>query len=194
MGGLFIFAQYLGRLNASSRAIVFAAAAMLAVNPLLLRSDVGFQLSFLAMLGIIYLMPAFQNCLKKIPVKGLRDILSMTLAAQVFTLPILIYNFGYISLVAPVTNILIVPLLPFIFGLGFLFGLAGMFSPFLGWLFSLPCWLFLAYVIGIINRFSSLSFASLTLQISWLWLLFFYAILSLITWRLVKKQRLKFLN
>ena len=194
MGGLFIFAQYLGRLNTSSRAIIFAAAVMLAINPLLLRLDVGFQLSFLAMLGIIYLMPIFQNWLRIIPAKFLRDILSMTLAAQVFTLPILIYNFGYMSLVAPLTNILIVPLLPFVLGLGFLFGLTGMLLPFLGWLFSLPCWLFLTYVILIIDRFSGLPFASLTLQISWLWLLSAYLILGYITWQLNKKQRLKFLN
>ncbi|MDI6592135.1 MAG: ComEC/Rec2 family competence protein, partial [Patescibacteria group bacterium] len=54
MGGLFLLAQYFGRMAASSRSIVFAAALMLFQNPLLLKLDVGFQLSFLAMMGIIY--------------------------------------------------------------------------------------------------------------------------------------------
>ncbi|TET83778.1 MAG: ComEC family competence protein, partial [Candidatus Nealsonbacteria bacterium] len=98
MGGLFLFAQYLGRLNSASRAVIMAAAVMLAQNPLLLRLDVGFQLSFLAMMGIIYLMPAFRSWFRKIPnLFQFRNILAMTLSAQIFTLPILIYNFGYMS-------------------------------------------------------------------------------------------------
>ena len=98
MGGLFLLGQYLGRMSVSSRSIVIAAALMLAHNPLLLKLDVGFQLFFLAMIGIIYLMPVFQDWFRKIPAMfQLRNILAMTLSAQIFTLPILIYNFGYLS-------------------------------------------------------------------------------------------------
>jgi competence protein ComEC len=197
MGGLFLWGQKMGRLSSSSRAIVIAAALMLAVNPLLLRLDVGFQLSFLAVMGIIYLMPSFQNWFKFLPNPGifpLRSLLSMTLAAQVFTLPILIYNFGYMSLVSPFTNILIVPLLPYIMASGFIFGLIGMIFQPLGWILSLPCWLLLAYLKSIVDFFSQISWASLTLGISWAWLAISYLILGLITWRLNEKQKLKFLE
>ncbi len=199
MGSLLIFAQYLGRMNTSSRAIVFAAAIMLAFNPLLLKFDVGFQLSFLAMMGIIYLMPVFQNWLNPVFARNsganfLRDILAMTLAAQVFTLPILIYNFGYVSLVAVFANILIVPVLPFVLGFGFLFALVGIISPFLAWFFSLPCWLLLSYIIETVSWFASFSWASVGLEISWIGLLISYLILGYITWHFHQKQKLKFLE
>jgi len=195
MGGLFLFAQYLGRLNSASRAIIFAAALMLAINPLLLTLDVGFQLSFLAMMGIIYLMPAFRSWFRKIPnLFQFRDILAMTLSAQVFTLPILIYNFGYMSLVSPLTNILIVPALPYVMGSGFIFSLSGTFWPSLGWVLSWPAWFLLTYVVKIVDWFSSFSWASITLKISWPWFIIFYLILALITWKLQERKKLKFLN
>jgi competence protein ComEC len=195
MGGLYLLAQYFGKIGSSSRIIVFAAVLMLLLNPLLLRYDVGFQLSFLAMLGIIYLSPIFQDWFKKIPnVFQLRNLLSMTLSAQVFTLPILIYNFGYFSIIAPITNILIVPLLPYIMGLGFFSGLGGIIFPLLGKILSLPCWLLLTYLIKLIDWFSSFSFIFLTIKISWVLLILSYLFLALITWRLTEKQRLKFLK
>jgi len=193
MGGLFLLAQHLGRLGSASRTIVFAAVMMLALNPLLLRLDVGFQLSFLAMMGIIYLLPIFRNWFKKIP-SWPRDVLAMTLSAQVFTLPILIYNFGYMSSVAPITNILIVPLLPFIMISGFIFGLFGIIFQPLGWILSWPCWLLLTYLTKVVDWFSSFSWSSLTLEISWVWLFLLYLILGLIIWRLQESQKLKFLK
>jgi len=209
MGGLFLLAQKIGRLSAASRAIVFACAGMLAVNPLLLRLDVGFQLSFLAVMGIIYLMPIFQYYFLKwlpiewfqkcwwlswLPIKTLGSLLAMTLVAQVFTLPILIYNFGYFSLIAPITNILIVPLLPYIMGFGFIFSLVGIIFQPLGWILSWPVWLLLSYLTKIIDWLSSISWAFKTLEISWIWLAISYLILGLITWRLQERQKLKFLN
>jgi competence protein ComEC len=195
MAGLLLFAQKIGRLRTGDRAITFAATAMLVQNPLLLKSDVGFQLSFLATLGIIYLLPIFQYWLRKIPVNFLKNILSMTLAAQIFTLPILIYNFGYMSLAAPFANILIVPLLPFILGFGFIFALAGLFCQPFAWLFSLPVWFLLTYVAKLVDWFSSFSWASLTIgNIHWLWLVAAYLILGCFTYYLTQKHRWKFLD
>ncbi len=195
MAGLFLLGQKLGRLSLSSRAIVMAAAAMLLVNPLLLKLDVGFQLSFLAIMGIIYFLPTFQSWLRKVSnFFQLRNLLSLTFSAQIFTLPILIYNFGYFSLVSPITNILIVPFLPYIMLSGFIFGLSGIIFQPLGFVLSFPVWFLLTYLIKIVDWFSSFPFASLTLEISWFWLVIFYLILALIAWRLQKKQKLKFLN
>lgn len=176
MGGLFLLAKYLSRVGASSRTIVFAASLMLAHNPLLLKLDVGFQLSFLAMMGIIYFLPIFKRWIEL-------EVLAMTLAAQVFTLPILIYNFGYVPLLAPVTNVLIVPLLSFIMGLGFAFGLAGMVFQLLGWIFSWPVWLLLTYIIKIVDWFSGFTFAFVTFEnLHWVWLIIFYLILGGFVW------------
>ncbi len=198
MGGLLMLAQYFGRLSAAPRAITFAAFFMLAVNPLLLRFDVGFQLSFLAILGMVYLQPFFSNWLKKTPnpkIFPVRATLSATLSAQIFTLPILIYNFGRIPLISPLTNILIVPFLAPITILIFIFGVAGMiFLPF-ALILSWPVWLALTYVIKVIDWFSRVPLASLAIKnIHWGWLIISYLILGLIIWRLGEKQKLRFLN
>jgi len=154
---------------------------MLLQNPLLLRFDVGFQLSFLAVMGIIYVGPIFQNWFRRIPDKfQLRSILATTLSAQIFTLPILIYNFGYISQVAPLTNLLILPFLPYIMILGFICGFLGMLWTPLGWVFSLPVWLLLAYLTKIVEWFSALPFSVYFLEISWIWLLLSYLVLAFI--------------
>lgn len=195
MGGFFLFAQHLGRLNVSARAVILAAALMLFDNPLLLKLDVGFQLSFLAMLGIIYFLPVFQDWLSKIPhFHRFKDVIAVTAAAQIFTLPLLIYNFGYFSLIGIVTNILVVPLLPLIMGLGLFFALSGTVSGYLGWFFSLPVWLLLAYLAAVADRFAALSFSAFFFEISWFWLLIFYLILGTAVWRLREKEKLKFLK
>jgi len=193
MSGFLLFSEKIGRKSYAQRAVVFAATFILVANPLLLRFDVGFQLSFLAIMGIIYLSPIFEKCLRIIPKErflNLRSILAMTLSAQIFTLPILIYNFGQVSLVAPITNILILPFIPFIIGSGFLFALIGIISPLLGLVFSWPCWLILTYVVKVIDCFSQLPISSITFKdISWAWLGVYYLFLFLAL--IIYQERIK---
>lgn len=194
MGGFFLLAQYLGRQNVSLRALVLAAVLMLIQNPLLLTKDVGFQLSFLAIIGIIYFLPLFRRLFKKVPnFFQLREVLSMTLAAQVFTLPILIYNFGYFSLVAPFANILIVPLLPYILALGFLFLLFGLLSP-LAFLASLPVLFLLNYLTITVDFFSSFSFSAVFVEMPLSFLVLAYFILVSFVILLGRRKTLKFLK
>ena len=196
MGSLFLIAQYFGRISIGARAIVIASVFMLVHNPLLLTLDVGFQLSFLAVLGLIYLLPHFLLWLKRVPdFLTIRYSLAATLAAQVFTLPILIYNFGRIPIISPIINILIVPILPFITILGFLFSLLGVIWLPLGQILSWPAWLLLTYEVKIIDWFSQIFFVSLSVEnLHWIWLVISYLILGFIVWRLQKKVKLKFLN
>lgn len=198
MGGLLLLAQYFGRMSQAIRAVIFAAAFMLFLNPLLLKLDVGFQLSFLAILGIIYLQPTFTKLFTKIPNPNffpIRTTLSTTLAAQAFTLPILIYNFGYIPIVSPITNVLIAPFLATITILIFIFGLAGIIFWPLGYVLSWPTWFALTYILSIIDLFSKPLFTSFVFQdVSWTWFIVFYLALGLIVWRLEKKEKLKFLK
>jgi competence protein ComEC len=198
MGLIFLTAQHLGRAGSASRAVVFASALMLAVNPLLLRIDVGFQLSFLAVMGLIYLQPFILELLKKIKITEffqLRYTLAATLSAQIFTLPILIYNFGSFSLISTVVNILIVPTLSLITILGFLFSFITIIFQPLGQLISWPAWLLLSYITGTIDFFSKIPFALLKFgNISWIWLGLFYFLLLIFLRRLKERQKLKFLQ
>jgi competence protein ComEC len=193
MGGLFLLGQKVGRKSFSPRAIIMAAALMLVINPLLLLDDVGFQLSFLAAMGIIYLSPIFKRWFKFVPGE-IRNILAMTFAAQIFTLPILVYNFGRISLVAPLTNILILTFVPLIMISGFIFALVGMLWQPLGWIFSLPCWLLLTYLLKIVDFFSQPWAAKTIENIHWFWLIISYLILGFLVFWLNKREKLKFLD
>ena len=198
MAFLLMAAQYFGRLSSASRAVVFAAALMLIFNPLLLTLDVGFQLSFLAILGLIYLQPIFFQYLRIIPdykLLPIRTTLSATLAAQIFVLPILIYNFGRISLISPITNILIVPFLAPLTILLFIFGIGTILFQPVGFLLFFPAWFSLAYIVKIVDYSSKIPFSSIIINdIHWLWLLFSYFSLAYIVWRLQERQKLKFLN
>jgi competence protein ComEC len=196
MAGLFLLAQHFGRLSSASRTIVFAATFMLVQNPLLLRLDIGFQLSFLAIMGLIFLQPIFLDLFKKIPnFLQLKNNLSATVSAQIFTFPILIYNFGQISITSPLTNILILPLIPFLTILGFVFSFIGIFWQGLAQILSWPAWFFITYILKVIDVSSKIPFTSLVLKnVHWGFLIISYLILGGLVFWLNQKRKLKFLN
>lgn len=161
MAGLLLLAQKVGRLRSADRAVVFAATVMLAVNPSLLAADVGFQLSFAAVLSIIYLKPMIDKKMARLPdFMQLKDILTMTLAAQLGTLPILIFQFGQISLISPLANLMIVPLLPVIMGMGMMVVFLGLIYLPLAKIVVWPIWLLLSYLIKTIEYLSSFPWAT----------------------------------
>ena len=180
MGGIYLLSQKIGRQTMGSRLITLACAIMLLINPLLLLYDVGFQLSFLAVLGLIYLEPLIKMLVKT-------SILSTTFAAQIFTMPIMVYNFGNISFVSPITNLLILPIVYWLMIFGFLTSIAGIFSNIIGWILSLPCWFLLTYFVGVINFFSKSWMVKTIANVSWIWLLISYLIIGFTTRILNKK-------
>ncbi|PIS38949.1 MAG: hypothetical protein COT34_01010 [Candidatus Nealsonbacteria bacterium CG08_land_8_20_14_0_20_43_11] len=179
MGILFLFGQHLGRLAVSLRLLVMAAVLMLWQNPLL-TWDVGFQLSCLAVLGLIYFQPMFSRFFVKLPkFLMIRETLSATLAAQTFTLPLLLYNFGRIPLLSLFANVLIIPLLAPITVMGFCLCLLNAFLPFIGQVFSWLVWLFSSYILLVIDLFSRIKFNSLVItNVHWFWLVVFYCPLT----------------
>lgn len=123
MGSLAFGAQILGRQNLAIYALFLAGYLMLFVSPSVIF-DIGFQLSFLATLGLLLLKPAFFR--KAI----ITDDLATTVSAQAATLPILLSNFGTYSLWSVLINGLIlwtIPILMIIGGVGAMFGL--LFEP-----------------------------------------------------------------
>jgi len=195
MGSIFILAGVFGRQNTSSRTIVLAASLMLLQNPLLLIYDVGFQLSFLACLGIIYLKPAVNYLFGKLfmgKLKELTDLISVTLSAQIFTLPLMVYNFGVMPLVGPITSILILPVMPEILAFGFIFSILGAFSKILGWIFYVPCWILITYFLKVVDFFSQPQMAKPIPNISWTWVLTSYLAIAIGTWFLNNRYSRKY--
>lgn len=191
MAGIFMLARQIGRPSSAGRAIVFASTLMLALNPLLLRLDVGFQLSFLAMLGMVLLQPYFCEKFSKLPnIFGFREIISITLATQIFTLPILVYNFGRISVFSLPANILILPVIAPLTVAGFFSGLFVFIWHSPAWVLSFPIWLGLSYIVKIVDWFSFLPFSSYTVKnINWVWLPIWYFGIGYFIWCKIKKNR-----
>ncbi len=154
MGSILIFCQILGRQGASFRALCLAISIMLAIQPELLRYSLSFQLSVLATLGLIQIGPIIQSKVKS-------EIISAALSAQVFTLPLLIYSFGCVSLVGLVVNILIVPLLPTIMVLGIIFLVFGLLNSGLAIILAWPVGILLSVVVWLIGIFSKIPFSVL---------------------------------
>ena len=192
MDGLLLLAQKIGRLRSADRAVILAAAIMLMFNPGLLKSDVGFQLSFLATLSIIYLKPILDALIVRWPNPArLKDILTMTLAAQLGVLPVLVFHFGRLSLISPLANLLIVPFLPLLMLAGLLLSLTSLFCLSLAKIIAWPTWLLLTYLVKVIDYLSVFPLAAYQFEkISWLILLAYYLPLTLIIIKCSKNKNL----
>lgn len=188
MGILLIWAMKNGRLASSQNAVIFSAFVMLLANPLLLRYDVGFQLSFLATLGIVYFYPIINNIFAgKNKFFGLWEILLLTLSAQIFVLPVIIYKFHRLSLISPSANILVLPTIPMTMLLGFLAILFKLLyfplAPVVSWI----TFLFLKYQIWIIGFLAKIKFSSVEMNnFSWIYVVLWY-IISAVFIRWLKK-------
>lgn len=192
MGFLVLWGIYLGRLSKSVNALVLAASVMLFINPKILRDDIGFQLSFLAMLSIIVLYPILDELLQRIKIPNkfnLREIVAMTLTAQIFTLPILVNNFQQLSLVFLLSNFFVLWTLPILMVVLPISIIIGFFleSPVV-FLVSQAILKFIVFVAESLSRFPH---ASIPVQkISWLVWIFYYSVLAYFILRYKKRRPL----
>ena len=122
---------FIGRPINVGRLLAYTALLMAIVNPLIVWHDLGFQLSFLATVGLVALSKPMTAVLPWVSTKfGLRDNLATTLAAIVMTEPLLLWRFGRLSLVAPLVNTLVLPLIPLSMAVGAV-SLLGLWIPWL---------------------------------------------------------------
>ncbi len=192
MGSLLLWAMKNGRLANSFNAIIFAAAMMLFLNPLLLRWDIGFQLSFLASLGIVEFSPFWEKFVfKKFRFGGIFENILLTLSATVFVLPILMYNFHIASIISLLANFLVLSVIPLSMLLVFLASLVGLIwqpvsLPF-AWIAFLP----LKYIIEIVNYLGNLKWSSVEVNnfgVEWVigWYVSLFIFIYLIKFKIQK--------
>lgn len=164
MGYLTILAVAFGRKDIPLLTLFLAAITILFKNPKLIES-ISFQLSFLATLGIILLAsetvtPKAFSARQKL-LRSLWFDLKVTLAAQLFTLPVIFYHFRRISLISPVANLLIGWLIAPLTYLGFLLVFsAWLFKP-LGFFMTFLVWPLLSFFVLTVEFLSKLPLASL---------------------------------
>jgi len=161
MGILVLFARSTGKIYAAMAALFFAAFLMVLYNPKILRFDVGFQLSFLATLSLIILLPRIEKYFLWFPNKwNLREHLLATISTQIFVMPLILKTSGVFSLVSVPANLLILFAIPLTMFMGFITGLAGFVSDSLSQVFSWFAYFLLSYELLVVDIFSRFSFAT----------------------------------
>lgn len=179
MGTGVLIAGIIGRQTWSGYFLLLTGFFMLLYAPSLLF-DIGFQLSFLATAGLIYISPLAQRMIMK---KGIGWSLvtgdfSTTLSAQIATIPILLFYFGTYSLWSIVVNMLVLWTIPILMVLGGSATLISFLIPVIGkWLLyaSLP---FLIYFNTIVSIFSRVEEGVVHLYVSWQMVIGYYLALS----------------
>jgi len=208
MGALFIVAvQFLGRPTFIPAALFTAALGMTLVNPHALW-DVGFQLSFMAVLGLMFYIGPWSRRLEnrlqprldldnaRRTTRMISDVFLTTMAATLMTLPVILYHFGTLSLISPIVNLLILPAQPGIMIWGGLATILGMILPVLGQLPAWVAWLFLTYTINLVRFFADLPLTTVPISIPLSALIAIYILIFGFTWlsSLDKDGRLKVLG
>lgn len=119
MFSFFLLTNTLNRTNTSFNTLAWAFAFLLLWNPFLLFS-VGFQLSFAAVLSIIWIFPLLDKwyCPKNIIAQRITQAFWLGIAAQLGVAPLSIYYFHQFPSLFFVANVLVIPCLTFIYVLG----------------------------------------------------------------------------
>jgi competence protein ComEC len=146
-------------------------------------------------LGLVLFAPALRARLEAVlarwspdrelagPLRGVIELLAVTVAAVAFTLPITAVNFHRISLIAIPANLLTVPPFPVIMIASALTAIGGMIAPpigtFLGWLTYIP----VAYLVHVVRLLADLPFAAASVDgLTTSHALAYYAALAGVVW------------
>ena len=136
---------------------------MLTLDPTLLWGSVGFQLSVGATFGLIALSGPLERVLKKVYVPG-STLLAATLGATFATLPMILITFQQLSIIGPLANLAVVPIVPFVMAFVAIAGACSLILPMSAAVMGLAGWLTVRLVEGITTYAASVPFASVTLS------------------------------
>ena len=153
---LILGAEQIQRYVGGIRPLILCATILVIINPFYIAYDIGFQLSFLAVIGLIIYGQIFKTYTEGIPSLGVLPMIGETFFAQLLVLPILIYYFGQISIISILANILIVPIIPLAMAW------ASITSLFLSWsIFTYPLVVIIQLVLSINKYLASIVWASI---------------------------------
>jgi len=188
MGTIVVVGQRMER-HAHAWTTLFAACwAMTVWDPQTLW-DMGFQLSALATASLFAYGKGVEALLLRTPLRvgwldWAREALTATLAAQILALPLILYQFGNLSIVAPLANVVMLPMVPSAMLFSAIALIGGMIWLPLGQWLALPAYLFLAWLTEGARLFATLPYAAVQLPSFPLWLLLAYYAIVVGSWLL----------
>ena len=172
MGSVYLASQAFGRQRGSLAPIGCAAALMVAVSPSVLHS-ISFQLSFAAIGGIAAFSDIFGNALRspvesrigwrsalRAPIIAVSDMLAVSLAATIATLPLIAFHFERVSTLGIPASVITLPALPFLIVGSAGASLLGLASETLALPFGWLAWGAGAYLSGVVGLMAELPGAS----------------------------------
>ncbi len=171
MGGVALVAREAGRPGTAAAALGLAVWSLLLIDPAIV-GDVGFQLSVSATAGLLAWGSRLTHRLRgPDPGRGRRwlaESMGVSLAAQAATLPLVLFHFGRLSLIAPVANLVMAPLVAPAMLVGTIALVAGFLVgagvPFVfGAPFATLGWLVLGSMVTVAGTFARVPMASLEL-------------------------------
>lgn len=181
VAGLGLWAWYYGRKFHPVTLLAIAASATVLVNPTYVWGDLGWLLSFAAFAGVMIIAPiatAYFFSEENVPFIG--QLLIETISAQIATLPIMIMAFQQLSIIAPIANLLILPLIPFIMLLVAIAGVGVIIMPALGAIIGWPAEQLLHLQIMIINWCADIPWALEKPEWQWWGVVLYMAIIAVI--------------
>lgn len=183
-------ARYYIRPYAVSRGIFLALLIMVWISPYALLFDLSLQLSFLATCGIVYVFPLLSEKFPHLIENNFGEILLQTVAVNIVTLPIIVYQMGYFSLTSFPINIIVLGFIPWITVLGFLAVFIGIILFPFGKLIAFPVQLTVDTIIKITTWTAGhdpfkLSFSPFSIY----WVLGIYVVIFFIVIRTMKNTK-----
>jgi len=193
MSTLFLLFQHYGKRLSAVYALLLTALITILIRPAYLLSDIGWQLSFTSLAGIVLLSDPIRQMFPA-RFKLLPEIFAVTLAAQIFTLPLIAYHFGQLSLIAPLSNLLVMPFVPVLMGAGMAAGLVGLVLPGLAGALFAPLNALVSWQLDLIRYLSDLHFAALDIRTPSLRLLLSYYVIAVgaVTIRYLPGARIRY--
>lgn len=147
--------------------LLLVATIFIIYNPLIINYDIGFHLSFMALIWLITIEKSINNQLKFLPnLLKIRESISSTLSVIIFTIPIVLINFWKISVISIITNILVLPIIP----INMLFWWLSIIWYYINTKLWIMIWyisyLSLKYVLFIVGFFWKLSIATINIDLT----------------------------
>jgi len=153
MGGAALIAPLIGRRPDPLVWLAIACAAMTLIDPTVTH-NLSFLLSATATFGVLVVAP-WLVIAQRLPAgrafPRITELGAVAIAAYLMTEPIILHTFGRASLISPIVNIIVEPLVPVIMGIGFItavlsFVPIALFADIAGLCTALPAWLFLRII------------------------------------------------
>jgi len=181
VAGLALWAWYYGRKFHPVTLLAIAASVTVLVNPSYVWGDLGWLLSFAAFAGVMIIAPiATAYFFGEADAPFIGQLLIETISAQAATLPIMIVAFQQLSIIAPVANLLILPIIPFIMLLVAMSGIGAIVSPMSSTVIGWPAEQLLHLQITVINWCTDIPWALEKPEWQWWGVAFYITIVAVI--------------